>query len=163
MDKAGEKVPLEDFLRDLSADDAAEVRIAATRIDEFARVGNALGGIEERFRPYAISAGGLFVLGLVLFFLPDLINRWLSFACLIALPALCAVYAWKTRERTWADSDIDKLNKAHFLPLGGIYFPASDTPAGVIRVDYTPPPPEPAPGSYPKDPRKPENYPGNRW
>ena len=163
MSKVGKKVSLETFLRDLSAEEAAEVRITAAEIDELAKVGNALGGIEDRFRPYAIIAAGLFILGLVLFFMPDLINRWISFACLVALPALCAVYAWRTRERTWADNDIDKLNKAHFLPRGGIYFPASATPAGVVRVDYTAPPPEQPPGTYPKDPRKPENYPGSRW
>lgn len=163
MNKAGEKVSLEVFLADLPPDTSAEVKTAAAKINDFARVGNAMGNVEERFKPYAIGAGVLFLLGLVLFFLPDLVNRWFSFLCLIALPGLCAVYAFKTRRRTWADKDIEDLNKKHFLPHGGIYFPRSDTPAGVIRVDYTAPPPEPPPGTYPKDPRKPENHPGTRW
>ena len=163
MSKAGDKVSLDVFLSDLPVDAAAEARTAAAKIDDLARVGNAMGGIEDRFKPYAKGAGVLFVLGLVLFFLPDLINRWISFLCLIALPGLCAVYAFRTRERTWADKDIEDLNKKHFLLHGGIYFPRSDTPAGVVRVDYTAPPPEPPPGKYPKDPRKPENYPGSRW
>lgn len=163
MSNAGEKVSLNVFLADLTDDAAAEAKTAAAKIDELARVGHAMHGIEDRFKPYAIAAGALFVLGLVLFFLPDVINRWFSFLCLIALPGICAVYAFRTRERTWADKDIDEFNKKHFLPHGGIYFPRSDTPAGVIRVNYTAPAPEPPPGKYPKDPRKPENYPGPRW
>ena len=163
MSKAGEKVSLDTFLSDLSTEDAAQVRVAAAEIDNLARIGHAMGAIEDRFRPFAIVSGVAFVIGLVLFFMPDLVNRWLSFVCLIALPVLCAIYAWKTRERTWADSDIEKLNKFFFLPNGGIYFAASETPAGVVRVKYTPPPPEPPPGTYPKDPRKPENHPASRW
>ncbi len=163
MSKAGEKVDLTAFLSDLPVEAAAEARIAAAKIDDLARVGETMAGIEIRFKPYAKGAGAMFVLGLVLFFLPDFVNRWISFLCLIALPGICAVYAFKTRERTWADKDIEDLNKAHFLPHGGIYFPVSDTPAGVVRVDYMAPPAEPSPGTYPKDPRKPENYPGSRW
>ena len=163
MSNAGEKVSLEVFLRDLPVDAVAETKIAAAKIDDLARIGNAMDGIEDRFKPYAKGAGALFVLGLVVFFLPDLINRWVSFVCLIALPGLCAVYAFKTRERTWADKDIETLNKTHFLPHGGIYFPRSETPAGVVRVNYTAPPSEPPPGTYPKDPRKPENHPASNW
>ena len=163
MGEAGEKIGLEAFLNGLPADTAAELRTIAARIDDLARTGDALEGIENRFRPWVIGTGAAFVLGLVFFFMPDQVNRWIALALLGALPCLCAVYAWKTRARTWADSDIDRLNRDHFLPHQGIYFPASQTPAGVVRINYTPPPPEPAPGTYPKDPRKPENYPGTRW
>ena len=163
MSNAGEKVSLETFLRDLTEEEAAQARTAAAKIDDLARVGHALGAIEDRFKRYAIGAGIVFVIGLVLFFMPTLVNRWVAFFCLSALPGLCAVYAWKTRERTWADSDIEKLNKRHFLPHQGLYFPRSETPAGVVRVEYTPPPAKPPPGTYPKDPRKPENQVGSRW
>ena len=131
MGRVGEKIDLETFLRGIDANKAAELRTVAARIDELARVGAAMGPVEERFRPWAILAGVLFLIGLVLFFMPDLVNRWLALGCLISLPGLCAVYAWKIRERTWADSDIEALNKKWFLPLQGIYFPESDMPAGV--------------------------------
>lgn len=163
MNKPSEKVGLEAFLRDLPEETAAELRTIAARIDTLARVGHAVEGIEERFRPWALWSGLAFAIGLMLFFMPDLVNRWFALALLAALPSLCAIYAWKTRERTWADSEIDSLNRQHFLPSQGIYFAASNAPAGVVRVDYTPPPKEPEPGTYPKDPRKPENHPAPRW
>jgi hypothetical protein len=40
--------------------------------------------------------------------------------------------------RSRADAEIDRLNRAHFVPNGGIYFPEGDGPARVVRIEAPP-------------------------
>jgi len=160
---AGERVTLEAFLAGLADGQAANARAAAARIDEIARIGDAMEGIERRTIPWAILAGLTFIGGLWLFMHPGLVNRWLVTACLAALPGVAIAYAWRVRDRSRADAETETLNRAHFLPHGGIYFPPGDGPACVVRVDYTPPPPELPLSQAPRDPRKKPLGAGRIW
>ena len=92
--------------------------------------------------------------------LPFLSNIWVLMGCLGAFPAVAVLYAYKALPRSKLDAEIETLNQRHFVPLGGVYFPAGSAPAGVIRVDYTPPDPED--GTY-KDPRKEKHRIGPMW
>lgn len=156
---SGEKISLSDFAVRLPAEEAADARAAAAKIDDLARVGHAVEGIEQRFKPFFILGGVCMLVGLTLFFTPGLLNRWTLVGLLSVLPVVAVAYAWRVRDRTAADNQINELNKSHFLPHGGLYFPAGDGPACVIPVDYRPPDPQ-LEYTGPKDPRKPENHPG---
>lgn len=127
----------------------------AHRIDVLAEPGRQMEGIERAYLPWAAGAAILFVVGIVLFFSPGLLGFggiWPILFCLIALPAVAVHFALRVMPRSRADAQIETLNRAHFLPLGGIYFPESETPAGVVLVEWRPEPP-PDPKSL-KDPRK---------
>ena len=53
-----------------------------------------------------------------------------------ALPVLGLVYVFHVRDRTRADRQMLELNKTHFLPHGGLYFPpAEDRPGQVVRTE----------------------------
>lgn len=149
-----ERITLADFVADLPDETAAETRAAAARIDELVRVGAAMEGVEARFRRPAIAAAVLLVIGLLLFFNPDLANRWIMVACLAALPVVAIVYARQVMDRSRADARIEDLNRAHFLPHGGFYFPPGNGPALVVRVDYKAPERELPLSEAPRDPRK---------
>lgn len=139
--------------------DRQQLQTIAAEIDQLAAPGAALEGIERRYVPWLIGAAVLFIVGIILFLRPAfldgahvLTNFWVILICLGALPALGMHFAFAIRPRTRADRQVDALNKAHFLPHGGLYFPAGERPAGVILVDWQPPaPPRP---SHLKDPRK---------
>jgi hypothetical protein len=156
-----ERLPLEAFIRDLDDTSAAELRVVASRIDDLARGCAGLEGIERLFLPWAVGAGALFAAGLYLFFNPALVPGWITALCMLTLPVVAGAYAWQVQPRTRADNAAQDLNKAHFLPHGGLYFAKGADAACVVRVDWTPPAPEEAP-KY-KDPRKRENYPGKWW
>ncbi|MEM9140468.1 MAG: hypothetical protein AAGB15_11630 [Pseudomonadota bacterium] len=150
---------VEDDLTGLSRADASQLRVFAGRIDALAEPGRKLVGIERRFRPWAILGSILFIVGLGVLFqpgfferLPTTANVWIVLICLGFLPALAVLYAWRVMPRSRADAEIDSLNRAHFLPYGGLYFPADENPAGVVLVDHTPP--EQIDPSRPVDPRK---------
>src|SRR5699024_4688886 len=66
---------------------------------------------------------------------------WWLVIMLGALPAVIAVYAVRVGPRTDADNRADALNREYFLPYGHLYFPPDVQPAGVARVDWTPPEP----------------------
>ena len=136
-----------------------ELQAIAAQIDGFAAPGTAIEGIEKRYLPWGIGAAILFLLGLVMVFIPAALHHirilngfWPILVCFGALPALGMHFAYTIRHRTRADQKIDALNKEHFLPQGGLYFPAGATPAGVVLVEWTPPE-KPEPGAL-KDPRK---------
>ena len=129
-----DRVTLAEFLADLDKASAAEARAAAARIDELAKTGAAIEGIERRFWPFAGLAGAAFVAGIVFLVSPGMVPRWLTVLCLAALPIVVAVYARRVLARTRADRAAEALNIRHFLPNGGIYFAAGKRPAGVVRV-----------------------------
>jgi hypothetical protein len=161
---AGERVGLETFLAGLDAAAAAEARTAAAEIDRLAQVGDRMEGIERRYLPWAAGGALLFAIGLWLLVDPRIQPGWLTLALLLgALPAVALAYAWAVGPRTRADDAAERLNRAHFLPHGGLYFPAGARPAAVVRVDWTPPPPEPPISQAPRDPRKREYRPGRIW
>lgn len=158
-----ERIPLETFIGDLDDATTAELRVAASKIDDLARAGSGLADVERRYLPAFIAAGALFLLGLYLFLNSGLVAGWILALCLMALPAVSIAYAWRVQPRTRADNAAQDLNKAHFLPRGGLYFPDGADGPCVVRVDWTPPPADLEPQSKYKDPRKRENHPGLRW
>ena len=163
MSRAGERVGLDDFLAGVDEAAAARARVAAAEMDRLARVGDAMEGVERRFAPWAAIAAALFAVGLWLLFDPRVSAGWLPLAALLSgLPAVALAYAWRVAPRTRADAAAELLNRAHFLPHGGLYFPPGERPAAVVRVDWTPPPPEPPPPAH-RDPRKREIRPGRIW
>lgn len=161
----GERVPLETFLAGLDEEAAARARVAAAEIDRLALVGDRMEGIERRYLPWAAAGAILFLIGIWVLFDPRFAPDWPLMAALIApLPVVASCYAWAVAPRTRADGAADELNRAHFLPHGGLYFPPGERPAAVVRVDWTPPPPEPPISQVPRDPRKKRNYrPGRIW
>jgi hypothetical protein len=165
MSAAGERVGLERFLAGLDAAAAAEARGAAAEIDRLALVGDRMEGIERRYLPWAAGGAVLFLIGLWLLVDPRLHPGGLALGVLFAvLPATGLAYAWAVAPRTRADRAAEKLNRAHFLPHGGLYFPPGPGPAAVVRVDWAPPPPEPPISKVPRDPRKKRDYrPGRIW
>ena len=164
MSAAGDRVPLERFLAGLDEAAAAEARVAAAEIDRLALVGDRMEGIERRFLPWAALGAVLFGIGLWLLFDPRVHPGWLTLAALLGtLPGVAVGYSWAVGPRTRADRAAEKLNRAHFLPHGGLYFPRGDRPAVVVRVDWTPPEPEPPISKAPRDPRKRDLRPGRIW
>jgi hypothetical protein len=161
---AGERVALERFLAGLDARAAAEARVAAAEIDRLALVGDRMEGIERRYLPWAAGGALMFAIGVWLLFDPRVQPGWLTLALLLgALPAVAVAYAWAVAPRTRADRATERLNRAHFLPHGGLYFPPGARPAAVVRVDWTPLPPEPPISKVPRDPRKRDYRPGRIW
>ncbi len=142
---ANRSMSLEAFLENLPQEEAANARVAAARMDELERSIDGLRDIEHRFMPYAIFSGVLFIIATVTVFgmhpvlgeARRIMGEVGLAAMLGALPALVIVYGFRVRERTRADSATLKLNNAHFLPHGGLYFPAStpDEAARVVLVD----------------------------
>ncbi len=164
MSAAGDRVALEAFLAGLEATAAAEARVAAAEIDRLALVGDRMEGIERRYLPWAAGGALLFAAALWLLVDPRVRPGWLLLSLLLgALPAVAAAYAWAVRPRTRADRAAERLNRAHFLPHGGLYFPAGARPPAVVRVVWTPPEPEPPISKVPRDPRKREYRPGRIW
>ena len=163
MSRAGERVDLERFLAGLDDGAAAEARVAAAEIDRLARVGDAMQGIERRFAPWAAAGAALFALGLWLLFTPTFGAGWWIAVLLAALPGVAIAYSLRVAPRTRADNRAEDLNRKHFLPHGGLYFPPGEREAAVIRVDWTPPEPEPPISKAPRDPRKREIRPGRIW
>ena len=143
----------------------ARLREIAHRIDTLAEPGHRLEGVERAYLPWAVGAGFLFIVGIVWILIPAWIgvdSIWPVLLCLLALPAVGAHYAWRVMPRSQADAEIETLNRVHFLPLGGIYFPASDSAAGVIPVEWTPPPlPDPKAIKDPRAERKKDR--GTYW
>lgn len=129
-----ERVTLAEFLSGLDDASAAEARAAAARIDELARAGRALEGIESRFLAAAGVAAGMFVVGLWLFANPGSASPALTVVCLAGLPAVAVLYALRVMPRTRADRAAEDQNRRHFLPHGGLYFAAGENPACVVRV-----------------------------
>lgn len=129
-----ERVTLAEFLGRLEEEPAAEARAAAARIDELSRIGNAMEGIEHRFLPWAVVAAAAFVAGVVLFFFPSVVPRWVTVLCLGALPTVAVTYAFRVRPRSRADASIETLNIKYFLPHGGLYFAEGARPACVVVV-----------------------------
>lgn len=119
---------------------------AASQIDRLGRVGAGMEGIERRYLPWAAAGAIMFVIGLVLFLWPGLMRLvpalasfWTIMVCLIVLPCVAVHYALTVMPRSRADAEIDTLNRAHFVPLGGLYFPEGEKAACVITID----PPKP--------------------
>lgn len=132
---------ISDVLDRLERPGAEGLRGAAARIDRLGRIGIELDGIEQRILPWALGAAGLFLLGLILFFAPGLFvgmpvlgKSWTVIFCLAALPVIGIGYAFRVMPRSRADAEIDALNRTHFVPHGGLYFPEGDTAAGVITI-----------------------------
>ena len=160
--------PLVDEIDDRLADIAASInslrrpgpealRDTAAEIDLLARRTAHLDGIEQRYVPWAIAAGVLFVLGLSFLLYPALLDEtvlaspWTILFCLGALPAVGIHYSRRVLPRSQTDGAIDQLNRLHFAPLGGLYFPAGDAPACVV---ITGPAPEKTEGQQARDERR---------
>ena len=170
MNTVNDRVDLDTFLSARDEMAAAELRAIAARMDELARVGDALDGIEKRFLPWAAMTGLFFLLGLLTFISPSLFllvpwptNYWLLVVCLAGLPVVCTVYALRVMPRSRADAEIESLNREHFLPHGGMYFPPGERPASIVLVEWTPPAPERPLREAPRDPRKQKPKPGMMW
>lgn len=133
------------------------LREMAHRIETLAEPGRQLEGIERAYLPWAIGAVALLIFGVVQLFMPRLLgipSIWPTVICFCAVPAVAVHFAFRVLPRTRADTQIEALNRAHFLPLGGIYFPEGETPAGVVLVDWNPePPPDPRVPKHPREMR----------
>ena len=162
---------IDDHLFALAADydvletpDQSELRAIASKIDRLSAAHAELDGIEWRYLPWAAVGLIFFLLGLLVFILPTLIPGLSGFIPTLVLlgflPALAIHYTIRVRPRSNADGEIEALNRAHFLPRGGLYFPASDQPAGVVLVDWTPPESD---AQRPKDPRKEKDPQDPNW
>lgn len=162
-DGIGARIPLDQFLQSLDPETGAELRAVAARIDAFSRTAEALSGVEQRLLPWAGGAAVLFLIGLWLLIHVDASLALPTALSMGALPLVAARYAWLIKPRTQADNAAQDLNRTHFLPHGGLYFPPGEGPACVVQVDWSPPPePEPTPPGL-RDPRKPENRIGSSW
>lgn len=140
----------------------------AAQMDQLAAPNAALDGIERRYLPWALGGLAMFIVGLFLLFSPSILSSLHTpqsfvaiLTCLCALPAVGVHYALAIRPRTRTDQKVDALNREHFLPRGGLYFPAGENPAGVVLVDWQRP--EPEDPHRLKDPRKDKNRPGATW
>ena len=138
-----ETLNLEAFLSRLTAEDAAQARVAAARIDALERAIGPPGWIERNMAPlavaalvlFAIGAGGLFGIfgwGRAIFGLAGVTLM------VAAFPALMLAYLLSVRGRSRADYDKMKLNEKHFLPHSGLYFGAPDGSGKVMRVEREP-------------------------
>lgn len=128
---AAQTIPLEAFLAVLPADEAAEVRAAARRIDALERKTGPPGWFERHLAGLGLAALLLFTLGVLL--LAGLAAGVLAgFGVLLvppllgAFPALMLCYVWSVRGRTRIDREKMALNERHFLPRGGVYFGERD-------------------------------------
>jgi hypothetical protein len=161
---AGERVSLDAFLAGLDGAAAAEAGVAAAEIDRLALVGERMQGVERRYLPWAALGALLFGIGLWMLVDPRGQPGWPTLGLLLAvLPATAIGYARAVRPRTRADQAAEHLNRAHFLPHGGLYFPPGERTAAVVRVAWSPPEPEPPISQAPRDPRKRALRPGRIW
>lgn len=154
-------------LEAMQSPDTGALRKIARKIDGLADQAERFGDIEKRFVGLALGSGVLFFVGLVLLIFPRtfldvpfLSSMWVIIGCMAAFPAVAVSYAYQAMPRSRLDAEIEELNQRHFVPLGGVYFAAVQMPAGVIRVNYTPPEEE---TSAVKDPRKEKNRIGPLW
>lgn len=131
-----ECIPLEDFLARIEGEKTDQVRDAAERMRLNEQIASRLRGVERELMPFFVAAVVSFVLALtaILFFaqpggpIDRIAGAWpVLIAGLAFFPAMLVVYAVRIRKRSAADMDNVRLNQAHFLPNGAIYFP-SDAP-----------------------------------
>lgn len=126
----------------LTQSDPGTLRKAAIEIDRLSQSVRHLEHIDGRYIPWALGASVLFVIGIGLTFNPSILSTWpfnhLAWtipACLGALPLVAVHFALKVMPRSRADTQIDALNRQHFLAHGGLYFPAGAHAACVVLVD----------------------------
>ncbi|MGD1923259.1 MAG: hypothetical protein ACFB03_03600 [Paracoccaceae bacterium] len=129
---------------DLTVGDAEILRGVARKIDALSSDAAQLDGIERRFVPRAIGATVMFLVGVGLVVFPNLVGgtarglpMGLIILCLAGLPGVGAVYMMRVMPRMRADSDMETLNRQHFMPLGGVYFAEGDRPACVVPVEWS--------------------------
>lgn len=119
-------VSLERFLAELPAEDAAEARAAAARIDALEREIGPPGWLERRVIRLGLAALALFAAGVALLLARAYGLQGLPGAVLVpllgAFPALVLAYMWSVRGRSRLDHEKMALNESHFLPHGGVYF-----------------------------------------
>jgi len=145
MANARESTDLETFLAALPADDAAQARVAAARIDALERQIGPPGWIEHNLIWLAVASLALFVIGVTgligifawgrAFFGLGGVTLMVS-----AFPALMLAYLFSVRGRTGLDHEKMALNEQHFLPHAGLYLgapqePGRSGPGKVVRVD----------------------------
>lgn len=136
-------VSLETFLAELPAEEAAEARAAAARIDALERAIGPPGWLERHLVRLAVAALALFLAGVALLLARAYGLQFLPGAALVpllgAFPALVLGYLWSVRGRSRLDHEKMALNDAHFLPHGGVYFGAQGGDFGgaarVMRVE----------------------------
>lgn len=140
MAKARESTDLESFLASLPEDQAAEVRVAAARIDALERQIGPPGWIERNLIGLAVVALVLFVLGVAgligVFAWGGAIFGLGGVTLMIsAFPALMLAYLLSVRGQTRLDHEKMELNKRHFLPHCGLYLGSSSGSGTVVRVE----------------------------
>lgn len=145
-----EQVSLQAFVGSFGNEDAAdEARRAAHKMDVLERSIDDIRDLEERFRPLVIGAAIAFAIGAVIILVPhrwtfaayQLIGSFGVVALLSGLPLLGAAYTVRVRKRSIVDLNKIALNRKHFVPHGGYYFP-SEAPGGaghVIRMTFRKP------------------------
>ena len=142
MAEPGDTLPLDAFLAALPEDVAGEARAAAAQIDRLEAEIGPPNWIERHFMPLAGAALVLFLLGgaaLIGLFsgLQTAIGLGGVTLLVAAFPVLIFIYLLSVRGQTRLDDAKMRLNEAHFLPHGGVYFGAL---AGHGKVLIVPPP-----------------------
>ncbi len=140
-----ERVTLAAFLERLDGEKAGELQAAAEEMDALESRARGVRGIERRLEPLFYVAVLAFVVGFarfaggkeVFFGLLGWLDGLAIALLLAAIPALGFYYALRVRWRTRADKRSFELNQLHFMPHGGIYFPASEVEEGswVVLID----------------------------
>ncbi len=129
--------------------EAEEAQRAARKMDVLERSIDDIRDLEERFRPLVIGAAIAFAIGATIILFPHewtfavyrTIGPFGVVALLSGLPLLAAAYTVRVRKRSIVDLNKIALNRKHFVPHGGYYFP-SETPdemGHVIRMTFRPP------------------------
>lgn len=141
-------LPLDVFLARMDEDEAGYARAAAAQMDELEQQIAHFGDIDVRYGKYALYALIPFALGATTAFVRsepfgtiyDALgpNGVIGLICI--LPAVCLVYALKVRDRTSADLRMLELNRQHFVPYRGYYFPSArhDGAGRVVEIDEPP-------------------------
>lgn len=126
----------------LTQADPTRLRQITAEIDRLAASVQHLDDADRRYVPWALAGAGLFAIGLGLIFAPSLLQIWpfnhLTWTiplCLAVLPVVAVHFALRVMPRSRVDTEIDALNRKHFLPHGGLYFPPGPGPGCVMLVD----------------------------
>ncbi len=161
----GERIELDEFLGGLSDEAAAQARVAAAKIDRLEQTTDAYRGVEAKYTaPFLVSVI-LFVAAIVLLFdvgglfadMRNILGGLGLTAMAAALPISAVVYVFHVRGRTRADREKMDLNRAHFIPHGGIYFSRGDSGDGTVYIAEMK-------GLDPRELAKAEKYkPGRIW
>jgi len=142
-----EILSLEAFLERIDDEVAvSEARVAAAKMDALERSIDDVRDLEQQYAWLAIAAAVAFVAGAVIVLFPgetmatvyQIVGPFGVVMLLGGVPLLGLIYGLKVRHRSYVDLNKIALNRKHFVPYGGYYFPAErpEDPARVIVTTF---------------------------